>query len=567
MLKRIKIDRFKCVSEFDEELPQVTVLVGVNNSGKTSVLHAVHSAVAIAQSRLRLADQSSMNSDEAGFSISVADTFYLPLVDANWLAPNGRLTQSHGPKISFIFDDATASEGTIEILRGRNRNLSVEVRGREVIARIEKLNEPFTVFVPGLAGIARNESFIARGNLLRAIARGDANLVLRNVLWLLKLDPEKWRLFSDALREVFAEHYITIRFTPDADEYIQVAVKIGAREIPFDCIGTGFLQTTQILSYIYLFSPAVTLLDEPDSHLHPDNQRLLAGLLCRLASEGRTKIMLATHSRHILDAMREREGVVVKWLRAGKVQAAPEHVNLLMDLGALDSAEGLLMHGVDFVILTEDANKTMLRLLLEANGAINGRYQLWAYKGCSRIDIAEALGKFIHEVSPQTKILVHRDSDFMDDTDKTYWRQSFLRYGLDLFLPPTPDIEGLFSRLSHLLLANPQNQQAVQTAWHTALAAETGTLRQSANKGRKVIDDIRHKKGEPTQGTAAIEAWSTTLDVTDERWRHGKLFLAKIRELFQQAMRVNIKTDVMSPGLEVPELKAWIVASQPPQNP
>jgi hypothetical protein len=306
MLKRVTIERFKSIAAFDEELKAVTVLVGTNNSGKSSVLNAIHSAVAIAQSRLQLADQIPIMTDEVGFSISAADTFYLPLVNTSWLAPSGNLTQTNGPKIAFYFDDAASSQGSVSILRGKNRNLSVKVRGREVISRIEKIDAPFSVYVPGLAGIARNENFIAKGNLLRAVARGDANLVLRNVLYLLNSNGPQWQAFGEALREVFPEHFIVVRFSQDADEHIAVTVKRGDREIPFDCIGTGFLQTVQILSYIYLFRPAVSLLDEPDSHLHPDNQRQLAELLWRLASHGLTRIIVATHSRHILDVLRER---------------------------------------------------------------------------------------------------------------------------------------------------------------------------------------------------------------------------------------------------------------------
>lgn len=564
MLKRITIERFKSILAFDEELKAVTVLVGTNNSGKSSVLNAIHSAVAIAQSRLRLADQSPMITDIVGFSISAADTLYLPVVDTGWLAPNGSLTQTNGPKIGFFFDDATASEGSVEILRGKNRNLAVKVRGREVTARIEKIDEPFSVYVPGLAGIARNETFIAKGSLLRAVARGDANLVLRNVLALLHANSAQWKAFGGALREVYPGHYINVRFKPDADEYIAVTVKLADREIPFDCIGTGFLQTTQILSYIYLFRPVVTLLDEPDSHLHPNNQRLLGELLWRLASEGLTRVIMATHSRHVLDVLREKDGVAVKWLRQGKVQGMSSQVDLLTDLGALDSAEGLVSQSIDFVVLTEDKKKQLLLPLFEANGANKGKFQVWAYKGCSRMDIAEALGKFIAEVSPTTKVIVHRDSDYMSDDDKTFYREEYDLHKLSLFLPPTTDIEGLFCRLEHLKALNPGKTADVEAAWNAALAANTAQFRSAAKEGRLQMDDLRHKKKRPTEGAVAIDGWAAAVDLSDERWRHGKDFLGKIRSAYQQAVGANLSTNGVTPHLVVPALQAWVAAAKPP---
>ncbi len=433
-----------------------------------------------------------------------------------------------------------------------------------MVSRIEKIDAPFSVYVPGLAGIARNESFIAKGSLLRSVARGDANLVLRNVLYLLYANAPQWQSFTEALLEVYPEHYIIVRFSQEADEHIGVTVKRGDREIPFDCIGTGFLQTVQILSYIYLFRPAVSLLDEPDSHLHPNNQRLLAELLWRLASQGLTRVIMATHSRHILDVLREKEGVAVKWMRQGKVHGVGTQVEVLADLGAFDSAEGLVAQQIDFVVLTEDKKKQQLLPLFEANGATKGRFQVWAYKGCSRMDIAEALGKFIAEVSPTTKVIVHRDSDYMSDDDKTFFREEYALHKLDLFLPPTTDIEGLFCRLEHLKALNPGRLVEVEAAWNNALATNAAQFRSAAKDGRLQMDDLRHKKKRPTEGAAAIETWAAGIDLNNERWRHGKDFIGRIRNAFQVAVGSNLNTNGATPHLVVPDLQTWIAAAKPP---
>jgi excinuclease UvrABC ATPase subunit len=71
MLQNIKIARFKSIKLFEFPLENLTVLVGANNSGKSSVLQAIHFAVAIAQSRRRLADQQDVQS-EASFGEQLA---------------------------------------------------------------------------------------------------------------------------------------------------------------------------------------------------------------------------------------------------------------------------------------------------------------------------------------------------------------------------------------------------------------------------------------------------------------------------------------------------------------
>jgi predicted ATP-dependent endonuclease of OLD family len=80
----------------------------------------------------------------------------------------------------------------------------------------------------------------------------------------------------------------------------------GAPFLPIDAAGTSILQASQILAYIALFKPQVLILDEPDSHLHPDNQRALCDLICRLASSRGFQAIISTHSRHVLDATKKR---------------------------------------------------------------------------------------------------------------------------------------------------------------------------------------------------------------------------------------------------------------------
>jgi predicted ATPase len=555
MLKSVSVKKFKQLSNVSEDLDRVTVLVGTNNSGKSSFLQAIHSAVSLSQSRLRQADQETMTTEETGFTISPQDTLYLPLVNTSWLAPEGKLTQTSGPVISFTFVGEPAPYGSVEIKRGKNRNLSVKLKGRTVISRIEELRQPFSVYVPGLAGISKNEAFIGFGNLLRAVARGDANLVLRNVLNALRQNPEQWGTFTRALRRVFPDKAVIVRFDQQADEFINVVVKKGELEIPLDAVGTSFLQTVQILSYVYLFRPVVTLLDEPDSHLHPNNQRALADLLWDLAAEGRTQVVLATHSRHILDVLREKEGVKFLWCKSGTTRPASVNLDILTELGALDSAEGLLAGGVQFVVLTEDKKKKMFKTLLAAHGAREPNYQIWAYKGCSRQDVAQALANFIHEVSPRTDIIVHRDFDYLQPEDEARLRQSHRDTGLKLFLTPGVDVEGIFCRIEHLKAVNPAHAQLLEGMHGQALAECAADLRDLARKGAEQVDHLRHKSGVPTQGREAIVQWSATLDVTTERWIHGKTLLAKLRHLFQQTAGTQLAVEVPSPHLQLTSLE------------
>jgi len=565
MLANITVSRFKALQKCSESLERLNVLIGTNNCGKSSLLQSIHCAVGLAQSRLQLPDQNRMLFDATKFTIAPTDVFYLPGRDPIALAPDGRLTQRSGPTVTMSFPGEPAPSGTVEIRLGKNKNLVVRLRGQAVISRLEKLDQPFSIYVPGLAGIAKVERLVGYGELVRAIARGDANLFLRNVLNVLRKDSAKWKEFSGALAEVFPDSSVFVDYTENSDEFIDVFAKKGENYIPLDSAGTGFLQTTQILSYRYLFQPAVMLVDEPDSHLHPNNQRAMADLLWKIAKSGQTQIIMATHSRHILDSLREREAVKFIWIRGGSSQPITDHFDVLTDLGALDSAEGLLTKGIQFVVLTEDKKKKMFKTILAALGVPESRYQIWAYKGCTRQDVAHALASFIHEVSPTTEIIVHRDFDYLDDDDEARLKQTYLDLGLSLFLTPGVDVEGVFCRLAHLKAVNANQATAIDEIYPQALAACAAEFKEKAKKGAEEIDHLRHRSGIPTKGKEAIGNWVADLDVSTERWIHGKIFLAKLRDLFQQVTKTNLNVEVPSSVLSLPSLEYLLPRAPQPK--
>ena len=149
----------------------------------------------------------------------------------------------------------------------------VSIKNADVAERLSSLKRPFSVFSPGLAGVAKRENYVSDGVLLRTLARGDANLILRNILLRLKKSPS-WNPFLGDLQKVFPRVAIDVAYEEETAEFIDVYIKPESDRVPLELAGTGVLQAVQILSYIHRFSPSMVVLDEPDSHLHPNNQRL-----------------------------------------------------------------------------------------------------------------------------------------------------------------------------------------------------------------------------------------------------------------------------------------------------
>src|SRR5262249_54176914 len=93
-----------------------------------------------------------------------------------------------------------------------------------------------------------------------------------------KDDLAGWTGFIASMQSIFPEIQIEIDFDAITDENIEVFFRFGSGpRLPIDAAGTSILQASQLLAYISLFRPQVLILDEPDSHLHPDNQRVLCG--------------------------------------------------------------------------------------------------------------------------------------------------------------------------------------------------------------------------------------------------------------------------------------------------
>ena len=185
-IKKLTVKRFKQLVSFELDLNDVTVLIGANNSGKSSALQALHFAVSVAQTARLVARGVSWQQGRFELSFNPAQLIYSPINDVMAMASGGMLGERAEGQIEIAIECEGGALTEISVRRGRNQNLAVSIRGRALGERLMDLDNPFTVYAPGLAGIAKDERFMSAGAVRRVVARGDANLVLRNVLWMLK---------------------------------------------------------------------------------------------------------------------------------------------------------------------------------------------------------------------------------------------------------------------------------------------------------------------------------------------------------------------------------------------
>lgn len=541
MLKSVRIQRFKSIEDVTVPLERVTLLVGPNNAGKSSILQAIQFATSVSQSLQLDAVSRWSRDDEISGTLSAAQLVYTPLRDLNALASGGALRQDPTTAIRVEMVDDLLGSTDLAVSRGKNRNIAIRGTGQQLGERLANLEAPFSVVAPGLAGIPSFEEFRAAGIVRRAAARGDANSVFRNVLWTLRQNEAAWDRFSASLRSVFTDLDIDVEFDEDTDEYIRAYMTRGLVRLPIDSAGTGVLQAIQVLSYIGVYDPRLLILDEPDAHLHPDNQRKLARLLDELTKTSELQVLLSTHSRHFLDEFGRLEAQI-HWISGGlRREGSFNSVSALLELGALDAGDRLRNGDTAVVVVTEDADTSGLQTLLLSSGLTQDDFQIWSYAGSSKLDAASVLGQFILDCAPGTKVLVHRDRDYLTDVEVARFGATLADLGLLAFVPTGTDVESHFLHLPYLAelfpeLSDGELQQLLNEA---TVAVREKSIEILINQRVEAAARVRRAGGDPpSPGSISTQAIAD-FDADPPRFRHGKKTLKKVRSLLQERHGLN----------------------------
>jgi hypothetical protein len=450
----IRIRKFKAIDDLTLPLKRINVIAGGNNAGKSCALQAIHVAVALAQTAKA----------EAAANFSPEKLRYAPTDLFLDLKHKETLSEGGAPvSVEFNVTDGSAVQAfPVTLRRGRNSTIST-VNPRDLAAglgaSLASSERPFSVYVPGLAGIPSRETYQGRLIVDRGAVRGDANLYLRNVLYRLFKDPVKKAKFEERIERLFPGlKLFADGFDENKHEHIAVEYLRNGVRRPLDMVGTGTLQAIQILGYASFYQPVLLLLDEPDAHLHPDNQVKLVEALDLLSNEENLQIVLATHSRHLLQAVRSVSDVASFHLKAGAlVGTDPNLSELLVDLGAVDKYDSMSLRDKDWLILGEDKlaeseSDHALRVLLRKHGILDEKSLVMSFRGCTELRSIVLLASFCATHHPAVRILVHRDRDFLTDTeiDELVAKPLSVLKNVSLFATDECDIESSYLEAAHV---------------------------------------------------------------------------------------------------------------------
>ncbi|WP_162841465.1 ATP-dependent nuclease [Salaquimonas pukyongi] len=535
-IDRVRIQRFKSIENVDFNLGELTVFVGGNNSGKTTIIQAIHFAFTLFQS-LQISNKWPSR-NQRSTTISPEELIYVPSLDPYSLGIGGKLREAEDQAIILDFYFSDGEHTQLKVRKGRITNVLVEPTNVDYLRNIAGLNEPYSIFSPGLAGVSKSEQYVSDGVLLRALSRGDANAFLRNTLLRLHDDRQAWAAFTTDLDTLFQHLEFEVNFDQEVDESINISTKRGDVVVPLDLSGTGLLQAIQIFAYLHLFKPKLMVFDEPDSHLHPNNQRNLCAVFKTIASERNTQVVLTTHSRHMIDSL--SDSCVIVWMQNGSANPASrdDQVDLLIDLGALDVRERLAAENPAFVILSEDSDYSTLRKVLEASGYAENEFLILPYKGITGVHLLEPLLRQIRDVSP-SQIIVHRDKDFLQPDEIATWEVSIRALGAEPFVTADRDIEGYL--ISDEYLENfLRDNVACQLEELKEFVCENQLDRTVENYVNGRVD-IERKAGRGAQINHGNLAAAASRECRQDPWgmMHPKQRRRRIRRVLQERFNVR----------------------------
>lgn len=324
MITRFRIENFKRLGVADLELGNNVVLVGPNNSGKTTALQALTLWDAGWRCWAEKRDASGAK-QRPGVTLNRKDLYSLPVPSARllWkdLHTQDSKTVAGKSRTEKTYITLTA-EGvhedkpwicSLEFYYANEESFYCRLKEPEDNKVPDGVREHRVVYLPPMSGLSDREYRKEPGEINVLIGEGQTAQVLRNLCWQLysKSDSTAWQKLVEHIAEVFHISLCAPEYIKERSELVlKYREEASGVELDISSAGRGCQQVLLLLSYMLANPGAVLLVDEPDAHLEILRQRDVYNMLTRIAGESGSQVIAASHSEVILQEAAERDVVV-----------------------------------------------------------------------------------------------------------------------------------------------------------------------------------------------------------------------------------------------------------------
>ena len=344
MIKSVTLHQFKRFKEQQITIPseKVNFLSGPNNSGKSTLLHALavwnFCVFVIRKNRGDAALCKGSPKRPVGISYHDFSPINLPDLLHLWHDNKSRIPDkgNYSLGIKVVWEHPEEGLHDLEVtLALSGERLYTKVK-TTTLSNCDTL--PRIVYLPPIAGLVANEPFATEAERNAMLGKGLAGSILRNILYDLQKiskgakeavkrlrgkeksfvksilkSSDSWEIMQSILRKRFGFELVV----HDYDENYNTAVRVETRSVTSgkakrDLMveGAGVLQWICVYAYALKSGADILLLDEPDAHLHPSLQHEMVDELHNVLRRNKKQIFIATHSSEILDNYSEFGGII-----------------------------------------------------------------------------------------------------------------------------------------------------------------------------------------------------------------------------------------------------------------
>jgi len=385
MIHKLVLKNFKRFEEETFLLHNFDMIVGINNSGKSTVLQAL----AIWQycvEQFRIKRKSGTN----GIQIVLPNFTALPVPEFILLWNNKTERKYEGKnnlQLIYIEIDVYWKNDL-----GEEKNFCVQLRyqspqalyarplnGWAEFNTIDTLEEmPYIVYVPPFSGLEPHEKWLAEGNVRQNIGKAQPGSVLRNLLHrvidrkdVAIKDNQDWQEIKTKIKEWFGIELQKPEYDTTTSTEITVEYKAPNKKT-FDIIsgGSGFHQILTLLVFMYGYKQTTTILfDEPDAHLHVNLQRQI---LSYLKQSAKTQILMATHSEEFIKNVEINS---ILSILSGKPKRVQSTSLIITAMSAIENIDVVRTEASPFILYVEGEDDERILSAWANTLNLNGVYQ------------------------------------------------------------------------------------------------------------------------------------------------------------------------------------------------
>lgn len=443
MITCLTLRNFKNVGEQTYEFSAFDLLVGRNNSGKSTVLQAL----AIWQFCVDEFHRSKRGGSK-GIQVVLPNFTALPLPEFNllWKDRTDRAYPVRGGarKQEFILIDillvwrrAGGETGTFGVqLRYHSPQTiyAIPVGGWSAFRTCEQAGDlPRIAYVPPFSGLEPAEKWLDDGPIRQQVGKGQPGSVLRNLLLRVcpapvkeidgrpikgYVQPADWAELATTVKRWFDVNLAAPLYEAGKDVNITVEYRQQGKDYDIIAGGSGFHQTLTLLAFLYGYQPTTILLDEPDAHLHVNLQREILDFFKRKSAERNTQFLIATHAEEFAKGVDGSQIVSLLSQTPKRIQSTPAVLRAMADVSNEEIVQ--LVASPCIVYVEGESDARILRAWAPACNALNAidRICFKTMDGGNKRDMLDLANRHfdaLKQIVPSVRRLMLFDHDSAED--------------------------------------------------------------------------------------------------------------------------------------------------------